>query len=354
MDGFEESLAAFALNNKNYKGWRKEHTKVFGKIFSSAFEGNPEAQIQLTAALINISQRAFEDAMPKLTELESICANEFDRTVVNYFKGLDYEMLANEEEMVSYYEKVKESTISFDFPLPFHPYYRTAKFAQRDSECSKAVYYYRKALSFYDGIVPSDHAKPIVSQIIYDIATIYLFMHQYDDCERFLSISEQYDPSVNQQRNYVKAILYATQKRFEESWALSENMNRFLKEYLDPMLMAIENGSDLHYCASTQDRSGYADFWNAMETQKQQMEELLANGKNTDAEAIISEKLSNALAFAKRLLECRIEKNGALITVYCKNHSAKTVKSEYEFLFSSKPKSFENWTFISVDWFEEY
>lgn len=87
-------------------------------------------------------------------------------------------MLGNESEMNEHYEKVRTSNFAFVFPLPFHPYYRTAKFAHKDSECSKAIFYYQKALEFYDGTAPDTKTKSAVSQIIYDIATIYLYMHR--------------------------------------------------------------------------------------------------------------------------------------------------------------------------------
>ena len=69
---FYDELKKYALDNGNYKKWRKEHTKVFGKLFADAFSESEEAQICFTAALINISQRTFEQAMPKLDMLEGI------------------------------------------------------------------------------------------------------------------------------------------------------------------------------------------------------------------------------------------------------------------------------------------
>ena len=71
-----EALKKYALDSDNYKKWRKEHTKVFGNLFEDAFSQNEEAQICLTAALINISQREFDLAMPKLDMLEKICTTD--------------------------------------------------------------------------------------------------------------------------------------------------------------------------------------------------------------------------------------------------------------------------------------
>lgn len=354
MEDYYEILKQYALNDNNYKGWRKEHTKIFGEIFSSAFAENTEAQIHLTAALINISKRNFAGAMPKLDILEAICTNDFDEAVVSYFKGLNHELLANEKEMNEYYENLRRSDVSLVFPLPFHPYYRTAKFAQRDSECSKAIFYYKKALEFYDGTVPNAKNKSTVSQIIYDIATLHLYTHDYEDCKSFLELSEKYDPTENQQRNFVTAILHAVQGRKSECYALVEGMNRFFRENLEPAVEAIFAGLDLHYCVVPQDRSAYGDFWSYMDSRKNELEELVFDEKTEDAQKIISGQLSEVLSFMKRNIDCRIDISDGCITVYCKNYRVKTLVSEYHALFSEKSDSLDKWHFISVNEFENY
>ena len=354
MEDNYESLIENALNNENYKDWRKEHTRVFGEIFSSAFTENEEAQIHLTSALIHISKRNFEAALPKLILLESICVNEYDCAAVDYFIGLNYEMMENESKMNEYYEKVKSSNISFVFPLQLHPYYRTAKFAQRASECSKALFFYRKALSFYDGATPNANINSSVSFIIYDIATICLYMHEYDECERFLKLSNKFDKSQNQHRTYVTSILYAIQGRVDDSYALLNSMSSFLRQNCEPMIEAILAEADFHYCVVSQDRSGYVDFWNELASLKGNIEELVCSEKVSDAEKIISEKLSIALSFMKRQLACKIELSGDKITVYCKNYYVKTLEKEYEALFSSKPRELNDWHFTSIKEFENY
>lgn len=354
MDHYDELLAEYALNNENYKRWRNEHTKIFGDLFSSAFEDQAEAQIHLTAALINISSRDFSGAVPKLNILESIAISDFDRTVVDYFIGLNYELLENEEKMNEYYQKVKASDISLSFPLPFHPYYRTAKFAQRASECSKSVFYYQKALSIYDGTIPNEKTKASASQIIYDIATVYLYMHEYDACEKFLALSKEYDSRENQHRTYVTAILYAVQGKEKECKRLLGKMSAFLKRNCEPMVDAILEGKDPHYCTAPQNRDHYSDFWNHIVLNKQELEKELLSGDAEKVQTLISDHLSTTLAFMKRTLDCRVESKDGLITVYCKNYCVKTLMAEYEFLFLQKPEALENWKFISLNYFENY
>ena len=40
MEDYYELLKGYALNDKNYQGWRREHKKIFGEIFSCAFDEN--------------------------------------------------------------------------------------------------------------------------------------------------------------------------------------------------------------------------------------------------------------------------------------------------------------------------
>lgn len=349
---FYEKLKKYALDNNNYKGWRKEHTKVFGNLFKDAFSQNEEAQICLTAALINISQRNFDLAIPKLDMLEKICDSEFDEITVYYFKGLNYEMLGNEAMMVEYYEKIKRATVTPNFILVFHPYYRTAKFAQRNSECSKSMYYYRKALEFYDGANPNPHVASITSHIVYDIATLCLYMHEYNECERFLKISYQYDKSQNQQRDYVKAILLAAQDKRNECIKVLQTLNPFLRENCQAMTNAIFSGSDPHYCIVHQDRSLYKDFWDSFLQDEITIKNMVIKGNIDEAQQNVSQKLTKALGFMKRTLDCRIEKRSENIVISCKNYWVKSLMEEHSALFAIKPEKLSSWEFVSVKDFE--
>lgn len=354
MDNYNDLLMQYALNNENYLKWREEHTKMFGDIFALAFEENSEAQIHLTAALINISQRNFAGAMPKLDMLETICINSFDENAVNYFKGLNHELLENEQEMNEYYEKVRQSDIAFVYPLAFHPYYRTAKFSQRACEFSKAIFYYRKALAFYDDEDTVAKSKSNISQIIYDIATCFITIHRYDDCERFLALSEKYDATKNPQRDYVRAVLCAVKGEGEMCKTLLAEMPPFYKANCEPMTAAILAGTDPHYCVVPQDRSEFSAFWENMVSRKERLESFICEEETDCAEEMIAEMLTERFGFMKRKLECRMEASDGEITVYCKNYSVKTLACEQDALFAMKPAELEQWKFISVNAFENY
>ena len=354
MNDDYELLMDLASNDKNYKAWREEHTKIFGDIFALAFAENKEAQIQLTAALINVSKRNFDDAISKLSTLKELCINDYDSAVMDYFNGLVHEMLGSLAEMDEHYERLRSADVSLVFPIAFHPYYRTAKFAQRDSECSKSLFYYKKALEFYDGTVPNSDEKPTVSQIIYDIATICLYMHRYEECEHFLQLSKKYDASDNQHRTYVTAILLATQGKESESGKLLSELNDFLRKNCKSTVDAILESRDPHYSITVQDRSKYSDFWNYMLLHKSELLKLIREQKTDEFRKNISEKLSTAIPFMRRMLDCRVESSNGKITVYCKNYCVKTLESEYAALFDKKPPELENWEFISVSWFENY
>ena len=342
------------FDNENYQSWREIHARAFGEIFSLAFEGNAEAQVHLTAALILISKRQFAEAMPKLDLLESMAEDPFDETAVNYFKGLNYEFQEMEDEMTAYYEKVLASDVTLRVPFAFHPFYRTAKFSQRDSECSKAVHYYRKALAFYDGMVPDEKMSQNAGQIMYDVATLYLYMHRYEDCERFLAWSKTYMPAKNEQRDFVAAILCAAQGKEKESRNLLRGMHAFYKNNCEPTVNAILAGTDPHYCIVPQERRHYSKFWINVSRRADEMEKLMKDGDADAAEKVMSALLTETLPFMKRNLACRMEMTEDGITVYCKNYRVKTLMAEHEALLAIMPANLLNWQFFSVHEFESF
>ena len=127
----ENGLFLSAMNGENHEKWRSVHEKSFGEIFSGAFADSSEAALQLTAALIMISKRRFSDATVLLDTLEKLADTDFDKHAVNYFKGLNYEFLGDEEKMNEYYERLSSFKAT---PTPgFYPYYRTAKLSQKFS-----------------------------------------------------------------------------------------------------------------------------------------------------------------------------------------------------------------------------
>jgi len=354
MEECYELLEQYALNSGNYKDWRKVHTKMFGEIFSSSFSENEEAQIHLTAALIDLSNRQYKQALPKLSILEALCVKTFDCAAVDYFMGLNYELLEDECKMNESYEKLRDSNVAFVFPLSFHPFYRTAKFAQREAECKKALFYYQKALSFYSADSTDRRITSALSHIVYDMATVFLYTHHYDECREFLALSNQYDSKSNQHRTYVTAILCAIQGQTKDAVEYLESMNPFLQENCRPMIKAISERKDLHYYAVPQDRTGYPDFWENLAAKADELESIVRNGNTSEASTIISELLSKTLSFMKKTLVCRVEGFGDSIHVLCKNDHVKTLIAEYEALFSVKPARLQNWKFSSVNEFEVY
>ena len=136
-----------------------------------------------------------------------------------------------------------------------------------------------------------------------------------------------------------------------EARELASGLNSFYREHLDPMINAIIGGTDPHYCETPQDRSGYKEFWSRLSEVKRELETIIIKGRSSDAESIISQRLSNTLAFMKRNLDCRIELTEGIITVKCKNYRVKSLIKEYEALISEKPGNFDNWHFSLIDEF---
>ena len=226
---FFDLLQEYALDNENYKKWREIHGKAFGDIFLSAFQESQEAQLHLTAALIRISKRDFQGGLTILLMLENVCVSDFDCFATSYFIGLCYEFLENEEQMNKYYEKMAEYDEDVSFLVAFHPYYRTAKFAQRKSENEKALKYYRKALGFYSDNEADGVKRENMGQICYDMGTVSLSCHDNAKAWKCIEKSINYSPAENPQRNYVMAILCATKGRMDEARELVDGLPDYLK-----------------------------------------------------------------------------------------------------------------------------
>ena len=209
-----------------------------------------------------------------------------------------------------------------------------------------------EALSFYDVNDTDQKNRAAIGQLIYDIATIFLYTHRYDKCESYLELSRKFDSGDNQHRTYVTSILYAVQGKREESQKLLGQMSDFLKSNCRPMLEAIFANKDPHYCVVPQDGSAYPAFWSDLALQKATLEDLISNGQTAAAIALISDRFGAAMAFMKRKPDCRIELQDGTVSVFCKNYCVKTLMADYDILFSQKPALFENWKFVSVDFFE--
>lgn len=230
INEFYYLLQEYTLDNENYKKWREIHGKAFGKVFLSAFDESTEAQIHLTAALIKISKRDFYGGLSTLLMLEELCFNDFDNFALSYFTGLCYEFLENEEGMNKYYDKMLEYDYDFKFIIGFHPYYRTAKFSQRKSENTKALHYYNKALALYNENEKDTVKLENMGQIYYDMGTVYLSCQNYDKSHECLDKSFKYSPADNPQRNYVMAILCASEGKTDEATKIVNGLPDFLKE----------------------------------------------------------------------------------------------------------------------------
>ena len=350
----DATITEFTKNNQNYKEWRKIHTKAFGRLFAYAFQGNETAQIHLTATLISVSNRQFAFALPKLEQLLDMAATPADIAVMHYFVGLCHEMMEHTDEMTEHYEALLASSEIFEYPIAFHPYFRTAKFSQKHSECSKAIYFYTRALDFYSHRELTRDEQETVSRLLYEIATVRLYMHEYDAADRLLQLSRQYSAKTDSQRDYVTATLLAVQGKQEAADALIENLPAFYQGYLRPQVEAILAGTDLHYCQITQKRSHYPKFADKILAEQDHLRELIATGQGEEAKTFLCNLLMQTFQFAGRVLECSIEPRGEKIVVNCHNYRIKTLMAEHQALFDLIKDRLPGWEFRSVCEFEHY
>ncbi len=354
INEFYYLLKEQALDSDNYKQWRIIHGRAFGDIFLSAFEDNDEAQIHLTAALIKISQRRFNETIPQLELLNNFCFNDFDTVALNYFTGLNYEFMGNEEKMTKHYNQMHDCNVEFSFNIAFQPYYRTAKLAQKQSECTKALFYYNQAASFCSSDTVDFKAKKVLGQIYYDIATVYTYMHDFDKANDALDISYKYDSQPNEQRDYVAVLLYSLCKNDEKAEPLISNMSPFLKNRCRNMVSSIKKEEDPHYFVIEQDKAYIEKFWKNLSKKKKNIQKLISNDEYQKAEDLVSEILTATFPFMNRKLECKIKKDCCKTYIRIKNYYVKTYCNELAHLFTLKNDNFTDWEFISINEFESF
>lgn len=239
INEFYDLLTEYALDNENYIKWRETHGKVFGELFLSAFKESVEAQIHLTAALIKISNRDFNGGLSKLLMLEQVSFDDFDCFALSYFTGLCYEFLENEQLMNKYYDKMLTYGFDMQFIIAFHPYYRTAKFAQRKSENAKALEYYKKAYELYSDDETDAVKLQNLGQLCFDLGSVYLSVKDYAKSREFLEKSCRFSPAENPQRSYVLAILCAIEGKKDESKQLVDRLPDNLKVICEQIISSI-------------------------------------------------------------------------------------------------------------------
>lgn len=81
---------------------------------------------------------------------------------------------------------------------------------------------------------------------------------------------------------------------------------------------------------------------------------MIVNGDVDEARQIVSQKLTRALGFMRRDLDCRIEKRDENIVIKCKNYWVKSLIEEHSRLFELKPEKLKDWEFVSVMDFESF
>lgn len=346
-DDVFEAMKECALNSENYKKSRESHTAVFGRIFSESFCDNEIAAIYFTSALNLITNKRFDEAGNRLEVLATMCAGEHERAAVHYFAGLAFEFLGDTAKACEHYRELLEASVKFEYQLLFHPYYRTAKLANKNElEMTKSLYYYRKALEFYDGTEPQGGNAETVSFILYDAATVSMIMHRYGDAQRFMELSYRYSHKENQQREYVMSILEAIVGNADGCNARVVRLNGLFRDSARAVTERILAGSDIHYFAVEQDRSKYGEFIDFLCSERDKLCDTVSAGDTEAVSELIGARLTQVLGFMHRRIECRIETDGGKVTVICKNYYTKSLMAEYAVLLARANGIVPGWTFI--------
>lgn len=349
---FYDNVKEYAKNSDGYLHWRKIHGEAFGRAYLSAFEDNEDAQLFLTSALTAISKKDFSKAEPIISYLYRLCNNDFDKAAVCYFSGLNFEFMNELEKMNRCYEELQSLNVSLHYNIIFHPYYRTAKLMAKEAECSSALLYYNKALSFYDEKTPDSEQRKIFAQIYSDIAAVFLYTHRYQEAVSSLKKSFSFDESDIEQRNYCIAILNAIEGRRDEVGKIIKKLSPLLSRACSIMTQNIMNNKDPHYCTVTVNRFIYPVIIKRLNALSEEILSLIKVNKKDEAEEKISSVLTSLFPFMKRKLMCRIKITTNGINIECKNYYVKTLINEYEYLFELFNRTSNTLRLVSVNEFE--
>lgn len=144
-----------------------------------------------------------------------------------------------ETQISKYYDKMLTYGFDLHFIIAFHPYYRTAKFAQRKSENAKALEYYKKAYELYSDDETDAVKLENLGQLCYDLGSVYLSVKDYKKSREFLEKSYRFSPAENPQRSYVLAILCAIEGKKDESKQLVDSLPDNLKVICKQIISSI-------------------------------------------------------------------------------------------------------------------
>ena len=335
----------------NYESWKATHTATFGRLFSEAYSGNESQKLMLTAALIKITQRDFRGAVEKLTELWHTTDTEYEMSVLNYYRGLIAELCENGDEMEEYYSAIGECEYISDVPFPFLPYYRTGKLAARECECTSAIEYFRRSLSYLEGKEPDERISASIGRITVDIASVYIGMHMHDEAQRFLAISERYSPGIDQTRLSVQITLDAINGEREKAYHGLSAVDKTLKPILTDRVEKMLNKRDAHYFTVEVDRSGYPDAWVSLEKIGKRVLGMLEKEEYEAACDAISKVLSEAMSFMCRRLDVEIYPLENAARVRLKSYFTQTLRGEYRAFLDMRSDALQGWSFEICDEF---
>jgi len=335
----------------NYESWKATHTATFGRLFSEAYSGNESQKLMLTAALIKITQRDFRGAVEKLTELWHTTDTEYEKNVLNYYRGLIAELCEDGEGMEEYYSEIGECDYISDVSFPFLPYYRTGKLAARECECTSAIEYFRRSLSYLEGKVPNERISASIGRISVDIASVYIGMHMHDEAQRFLAISERYSPGIDQTRLSVQITLDAIKGERERVYLGLSSVDEALKPILTERIDKMLEKRDAHYFEVDVDRSGYPDAWSRLEKIGKRVLGMLKKEEYEAACDAISKILSETMSFMCRRLDVEIYPLENAARVRLKSYFTKTLRKEYRAFLDLRSDALYGWCFEICDEF---
>ena len=333
--------------SENFAGWRKVHTDTFGAIFARAFEGIPQAAIQLTAALTKLSRRDFSVALALIEELVPLAESEFDSTAVNYFAGLACELSGDMPTMAEYYDAVYASNTHVSFTPAFHPYYKIAKNAHCEGRCTLAVSLYTKALSYYNVQRSGFRPAPLaVANLFCELGMVLLYMQDYDGAAAAIAASEKLCKEEIPSKTFALAILNAVKGDFNTAHAYALRAGA-AAENASLTVTQIKDGTNPHFCKMRLDEATTEEAITRWRERKTYIFNLAQSGKFAEAEQSIKEIIHPILSKRSVYPGVRVEFSDGIATAICYTGYQMSAFSAYESLLPRLDGS--GWRFIMAD-----
>lgn len=310
---FADKLSKKAFESATFQKSWYVHMQAFGPILEPAFAENYQVRVHLTAALNHISRRDIQRGLEKLTSIKEYCVTNEDKAAWYFFMGLAFDMAAEKEQMLEYYQKSAEFKHKF-----YLPYLKMAKSAHEDAIFEIAEYNYRLAIQCFDRIELDRRNRVILASIYTNLVSCLTMMHRYEEAREALQSSNRI-LAVQPGRIVSETILCAAMGEEENAFELLaeiEEQKPDIAQDTKKLVDDILNGTHPHFYPVEIDEDSIEVFWKWFVDNQNVLCEKLTEEKYDEVILLIQARLKVVFPFMERELKLGIQpkENGWQIT----------------------------------------